>query len=190
MLTVAARFTSFLADLRAAVAAQSGHAQAACDWARTALFSLLWNRLGRTARRFEALFAKWQSGTLPKPRKPRAVRPTTPRERPRVSPRLPRGRAWLLAQPEQFRLVAAATRSRLEHMFTDPSFEQFVREAPQAGRLLRPLCHMLGVDPPSPLCLPDRPAPARPSPPPRPKPLPLRPIYPIGFRPPLFEKPT
>ena len=181
MLSIAARFTSFLADLRVAVAAHAPR-----DPQRAVLFGLLWGRLGRMASRFETLFAKWQAGALPKPRKPRA----NPQRTRRPTPRLPQRRAWLLAEPEIFRLAAAACRSRLEHLFTDPAMAAFLQAAPQAGRILRPLCHMLGAE--SPLPLPPRPRPAakpRQPPPARPAPLPsLRSCYPIGFRPYPFIK--
>ena len=162
MLSIAARFTSFLADLRVAVAAHAPR-----NPQRTVLFGLLWGRLGRMASRFESLFAKWQAGALPKPRKPRANPPRTRRP----TPRLPQRRAWLLAEPEIFRLAAAACRSRLEHLFTDPAMAAFLQAAPQAGRILRPLCHMLGItaapDLPAVLALPPPPR-FRPAPPPTP----------------------
>ena len=148
MPTLATLFCAILSSLRSAVAAHSGRVGV-----RGPIFGLLWGRLGRTASRFEALFARWQAGKLPKRREPRASRPTTPRER----PRLPQGRAWLLHEPEIFRLPAAGSRSQLEHLFANPTFEQFVQAVPQAGRILRPLCHMLGIDPPGPLRPPPRP---------------------------------
>ena len=180
MTTLTGRFRAILAILRTAVAPL-----AVFEHTRTAIFILLVNRIGRMANRFDALFAKWQAGTLPKPRPSRAGQSRKPC--PRL--RLPGRRAWLLHVTEHVRLAAAVCGGQLQHQFADPDFEKFLQAAPQAGRILRPLCHMLGIDPPPALHLPDRPRPARPPPPPaqpapiRPRPAPHRAVYPIGFRP-------
>ena len=150
MLSIAARFTSFLADLRVAVAAHAPR-----NPQRAVLFGLLWGRLGRMASRFETLFAKWQAGTLPKPRPSRPGQPRKPRD---PQPRIPQGRVWLVAAVGHH---AAGRASQLQHLFTDPDFDKFLAAAPQAGRILRPLCHMLGIDPPPPVRLPPRIRPPR-----------------------------
>jgi hypothetical protein len=61
---------------------------------------------------------------------------------------------------------AAAFGAQLQHLLADPEMAALVAAAPQAGRVLRPLCRMLGVrPPPGPLAPPSRPrAPAPPSP--------------------------
>ena len=178
MPTLATRFRAILSILRTAIAPLVAY-----EHTRTAIFILLVNRIARVANRFDVLFAKWQTGTLPKPRRSRASQPARRHER----PRLPEGRAWLLHVTEHVRLAAAACGSQLQHQFADPDFKEFLQAVPQAGRILRPLCHMLGIEPP--LRLPPKPRPTRPRGPRPPKPdagQPLRPIYPIGFRPPLF----
>ncbi len=101
---------------------------------------LLWSRLRRTAERFARLAAKVHAGTLPPPRRRlRSPRPARPQPL-----RLPRGVAWLLRRLPQ----AASAASQLQHLLADPAMADLLAAAPQAGRLLRPLCQMLGVRPP------------------------------------------
>ena len=139
MTTLTARFRAILAILRTAVAPL-----AVFEHPRTAIFILLVKRISRMANRFDALFAKWQAGTLPKPRPSRAGQTRKPCQR----LRLPGRRAWLLHVTEHVRLAAAVCGGQLQHQFADPDFEKFLQAAPQAGRILRPLCHMLGIDAP------------------------------------------
>ena len=138
--------------------------------ARAALLYAVANRVARLAARFDRLFARWQAGTLPSqtgatPRPSRAGRPGTPRP-PRL--RLPTGRMWLfhVAQPP-----AALALSHLQHWIAHPDLPAFLAAAPQAGRLLRPLCRLVGLEAqpgvPASLNLPE-PPPFRPSPPPPP----------------------
>ncbi len=104
------------------------------------LMLLLWARLRRTALRFARLAEKVRTGTLPPPRRrlrsPRPVEPTRLR--------LPRGFGWLERRLPQ----AASAASQLQHLLADPAMAELLAAAPQAGRLLRPLCQMLGVRPP------------------------------------------
>ncbi len=121
------------------------------------LIILICRRLRRLARRFSALAARHAAGRLrPARRRPvRPRRPGTPRpQRPAAPSPLPRGRAWLI------RLVpeAAAGASQLQYLLAEPEMAAFLAAAPQAGRILRPLCHMLGLRPPAVLTLPRRPA--------------------------------
>ena len=174
MSTIATRFREILTGLRAAIGMHLDK-----DRARDAIFVLVWHRIGRMANRFDALFAKWQAGTLPKPRPSRPGRTGKPRD-PQL--RLPQGRVWLVAAVGYH---AAGRAGQLQHLFTDPDFDKFLQAVPQAGRILRPLCHMLGIDPPAPLRLPPRPrtvAPRKPRPPKAPPLQPEHPIYPVGFR--------
>jgi hypothetical protein len=57
---------------------------------------------------------------------------------------------------------AAVFRSQLEYLLADPEMTALLAEVPQAGRILRPLCHMLGIAPGPALRLArrQRPAPA------------------------------
>src|SRR6185312_11003612 len=51
---------------------------------------------------------------------------------------------------------AAAYGSLLQHLLADPEMAALIAAAPQLGRVLRPLCRMLGIDP-GPARLPRRP---------------------------------
>jgi hypothetical protein len=135
---------------------------------------LVWLRLRRTAARFAARAAR--HAALPIPRSSQAVpeaviasEATQSRRRPNSgspSP-LPRRAAWLL------RLVpeTAAGASQLHHFLADPEVTALLAAAPRLGRILRPLCHMLGIRPtqalPPPLP-PSRPPDMGPSAPPIP----------------------
>ena len=125
-------------------------------------WTLLWHRLGRLANRFRALFTSWQAGTLPPPRAPRAPRPYTPRE----TPRLPAARGWINARIP----AAAPCAGMLEFLLQDPELPGFLAQVPQAGRLLRPLVRALALTAPACLKLPARP---KPTPKPRPTPPPI-----------------
>ena len=106
---------------------------------------LLWHRLNRLAARFQALFARWQTNTLPMPRL-RAPRPYIPRE----TPRLPTTHGWINARiPE-----AAPCAGTLDILLQHSELPKFLTEAPQAGRLLRPLLRALGLQTPDCLNLP------------------------------------
>jgi hypothetical protein len=130
------------------------------------LIFLLWGRLRRAALRARRLAARIAAGKplVARPRGPEPPRPGRP-----PSPRLPRGYAWVI------RLVpaAAAAASQLRALLTDPEMAALV-QAPPMRRLLRPLCQMLGVEPPP---VPERqavaPAPPSPARPPAPWPQPI-----------------
>ena len=161
MNALATRFRVIMDGLRAAIGAHLAR-----DRSREAAFTLVWSYLGRLTRRFERLFDNWQSGTLPRPRPSRAGVQRKPADR---KPRLPRGRTWVVAA---IGYQAAGHAGQLQHLLADPDIEKFLRDVPQAGRLLRPLCAMLGItaspDVPAVLALPPPPRfrPAPPSPPP------------------------
>jgi hypothetical protein len=53
------------------------------------------------------------------------------------------------------------TASQLRHLLADPEMTALIQAAPQAGRLLRPLCRNLGVELPP--CLQPPPRPPRPA---------------------------
>jgi hypothetical protein len=109
--------------------------------------------LGRLVQRFAALVARAEAGTLRPPRRGRH-RPAgeSPPGKPR--PRWPTNFAWLIKMlPYQ----AACFGSQLQHQFSQPEMMALLEAAPQAGRLLRPLCRMLAIELPSALRLPPRP---------------------------------
>ncbi len=151
------------------------------------LLLLLWPRLHRLSRRIAALAARIEAGTAG--RRPPSPRPAAPRPRPPYA-RLPRRFAWLP------RLVpeAAASGSQLQHLLAEPQTAALLA-APQMGRLLRPLCRMLGVRPPPALTLPPTPSrrtatrralPIAPSPDPRhPRSVPARRARPRACGPPV-----
>jgi hypothetical protein len=145
------RFALVIAGLCRAIAARSA-------WHRlaTPLLVLVWSRLGRTAARFAALAARVRAGT---PSPSTAACRSGPSGPP--PQRLPGNFAWLL----RFVPEAAASASQLQHLLADPDMAALLAAAPQAGRLLRPLCRMLGVHPPPGIGKPRAP---RPTPPPRP----------------------
>ncbi len=188
--------------LRAAIAAH-----AARDRTVVALAWLVWPYLNRLAARFTALTLRVQAG-----RGVAAPTSTTTRLRaaPEVArlrpPGLPQGFAWLA------RLAPSILplRSQVCHLLGDPELAALLAAAPGAGRILRPLCRMLGIKagadfpqalfhspgPPEPPPSPDPlspPAPALPAPqaraaaPPAPEPLPsLRPSSRYRARRPLI----
>ncbi len=208
MHSLATLLTHILTGLRSAIAAHAARPDAESaliPWPRpaearpprpqppTALFTLAWAYIGRTARRLENLIARWQTNTLPQPRAPR-IRPAHPQDatkpaKLRLSPRLPRGRAWLAITAGYHTRGRA---SQLNHLIESPDFKDFLAAAPQAARLLRPLCHILGIAPH--LALPTRPRPPRiphPKPrqdPTRPPPTPYRPHRRPRLPPPLVSK--
>ena len=122
------------------------------------VWSLLWLRLARLSARFTALHTKWRENRLPTPR----IRP----KRPSPTPTTPR-----LRLPEEFGWVnrripeCAPPAGMLDALVRDPGTRAFVAAAPQAARLLRPLCHAIGIKQPDWLALPRRtrrPRPRRP----------------------------
>jgi hypothetical protein len=138
------------------------------------VWSLLWFRLHRLANRITRLHDRWRAGTLPRPRTraPRTTQRTTPRQPPaRIPtfpmsgtplvdppPRLPRGHGWVLKRLPH----CAAQSGRLHDLLQRAETRLFVEQAPQAARLLRPLCRALGVEQPAWLKLPPRPRKPRP----------------------------
>ncbi len=195
MSSIAARFTLILAGLNHAIGMVLARREpVSAVWLGTRVFisrpeiprhaklpveiwRLLLNRLSRSAERLQALYDRWRAGTLPKPRN-RPSRAATPCDAvladaapvPRAAPalRLPRARFWVIAR---IGYQAAGHASQLTHLFDEPDFTEFLAAAPQAGRILRPLCHMLGIAPPHGARLPPRPRSARPNPA-RPSPIP------------------
>ncbi len=174
--TPAERFASIIALLCRTVAASIAGGRLAGP-----LIILIWRRLNRMGIRFAAIAARHDAGTLRPPRRrPQAPRP--PLARPRKPDPLPRGKAWLL------RLVpeAAGGASQLQHLLADAEMAALIAAAPQAGRILRPLCRMLGIPLPAALAPPPppdgpiapcraasgRPSPAASPPPARPAPAP------------------
>lgn len=95
---------------------------------------LLCGRLGRMVRRFERLM------TVPA-RAPRlrTRRDDTARVR---APALPSGRGWLV---RELGYEAVAYGLQLEHLLAKPGVQELLTRVPAVGRILRPVCRMLGV---------------------------------------------
>ncbi len=139
------------------------------------LVSLTWNRIRRLERRFEALVARWRAGKLPAvgagtvrlltphPDPPGQARwqsltpPQGGRElvsAPRAPWPFPRGRGWVV------RMLAPRTGpacvGTLCLAWEEAEMRAFHAAAPQVGRILRPLAHMIGAPVPEWLQLPKR----------------------------------
>jgi hypothetical protein len=157
----------------AALAALVAHAFLK-DPRRVALIVPLWGYLTRTARRFDRLIARLAAGRPPRAarpartgRPPKSAKAAEPRQ-PGSRPRLPRGRRWLAAALQHH---GAGYASQLNHLLEDPANAALLTASPQAQRLLRPLCHILGIAPSCVPPLPPRPRKPRPKPVPKPRPL-------------------
>ena len=163
MTTLAITFRAILTSLRGVIAAL-----AAKDHARQMLLLRIHQHIGHTIARFERLFAQWRTGTIPPPRAPRPGRPA----RPRSTPRLAAGPAWLIRHVDHY--DARGFASQLQHLLHTEDCARFLAEVPRAGRILRPLARALAIqmpgDPPPPLPKPARPP--KPPTPPSPKPTP------------------
>jgi hypothetical protein len=133
------------------------------------LLVLVWFRLRRTLSRLDRLAVRWQRGRhhqnscqgRPRIESPPAIHPGDawlPRH-------TPRGDAWLIRLHQPLAQFAP----RIQALLDDPEIAALCAAAPQAGRLLRPLCRMFGLAPPAGLALPPRrEPPAKPPPPPPP----------------------
>ena len=115
---------------------------------------LIWGHLRRRASRIFRLAARLAAGTKPASPRIQPARPT----RPKPPQRLPRGFAWLV------RLVpeTASGAAQLQHLLAEPEMAPLLA-SPQMGRLLRPLCRMLGVTPPPEIAKPPPVTPAAPA---------------------------
>jgi hypothetical protein len=146
--------------------------------AAEAVLMLASTRLRRLSFRFATLVAKLREGRLSAARRPPrraepapalapAVEPPTGSgpaagaEAPPATPRpsLPRGFGFLLRLAPGHEVPGC--RAQVEHWLSDPEVLALLAQAPQAaGRILRPLCHMLGIELPPALRLPPREPPA------------------------------
>ncbi len=122
------------------------------NWGNAALALSAWTRLRRLLARFAALAAAVEAGRFSVPRRKAAA---SSRPRPAATAvRLPGGSGWLLRLAPA--LETRLGRSQVESLLGDPELGALLAQAPQAGRILRPLCHMLGIEPPTSLRLPRR----------------------------------
>ncbi len=128
-------FTNILSDLRAVIAAR-----AARDRTLTVLLVAVWGRIARMGARLERLVALWRAGRVPMVRAARAKRP----RRATIRPAYPMAPDWLLRKLG-YEVVAFGL--QLQHLLSEAECRAFMAEVPQAGRVLRPLFRMLGVNP-------------------------------------------
>lgn len=148
MNAVAKSFLTYLRDLAATVAG--------VDVEGTFLFAAfvrqLHRRLARATRRFERLVESF-AGFGPFP-------PSKPRSQPAPGARKPSdcvlsNRRGIALGIQEAHAYAVILRARL----ADPEFLAFIAADPRCGRILRPLCRLLGVDLPPILRLPRQPSP-------------------------------
>ena len=127
------------------------------------LVRLTWYRIRRLERRFNALVAQWRAGTLPAVGVVRSLEPTPHpdpppqggrEKKPRAAWVFPRGRGWVV------RLLAPVTGPHcvgtLCLAWEEAEMAALHAAAPQVGRILRPLAHMIGARVPEWLQLPKR----------------------------------
>ncbi len=130
------RLTLVVQALRAAIAAH-----AARDRAAVALAWLVWHYLKRLAARFTALAARVSAGKLAVVSRAMGLRAASEVARLRP-PGLPHGFAWLIRLAPS----TVALRGQVCHLLGDPELVALLAAAPGAGRILRPLCRMLGIE--------------------------------------------
>jgi hypothetical protein len=121
-------------------------------WGNAAFALSAWSRLRRLLGRFAALVAALEAGRFSASRR---VTAGAARPRPGAPARLPGGSGWLLRLAPA--LETRLGRAQVESLLGDPDLRALLAQAPQAGRILRPLCHMLGIETPAALRLPRRP---------------------------------
>ena len=125
------------------------------------------NRIARLQRRFDALVERWRAGTLPAAGTAEVRHDTSPRPSPqsgegangadrakRAAWPFPRGRAWIVRQLAP--LTGQPCVGSLCLVWEAPDMAEFYAAAPQVGRILRPLAHMIGAPLPAWLKLPRR----------------------------------
>lgn len=136
------RFAGFIAALCACVAAEGVRHR------RGALTVLAWTRLRRLCARLETLATRPQAPARRRPGRPGRSGPPH---------RLPRAHGWLRrAFP-----ATASLAPQLRALLDAPDMQAFIAATPAAGRILRPLCHTIGIAPPPALALPPKPRPPR-----------------------------
>ena len=109
------------------------------DRSAVPLFEILYRRVNRLRNRFTALVEKLLAGWRPVAARPQASRAGL--DRPNGA-RLPGGYAWF------FKLVpgeGAACGAQLQALMLRPEMQVLLAEVPVAGRMLRPLCEILGL---------------------------------------------
>jgi|GEM_PF-3405943 len=125
------------------------------------------SRLYWLLSRIDSLALRWQQGRLPRPRLRQPIPPSAgpvlqpaPAQAAPATMRDPSMHGWL----SRIHLPSRQIGGQVEHLLAQGEMRALAQAAPQAGRLLRPLCRMLGITLPDYLALPPRPRPAKPRP--------------------------
>ena len=133
---VLARLALTLAGLGRAVAGRVG-----VGVMSTAMIVLVWQRVRRVEREIAGLMARFRAGRLRVLVAPRVRRVGLARSV--VGSRLPRRFGWLLPLvPAE----AAGYAGQVRAVLAEPEMVALLLAAPQARRVLRPLCRMLGIE--------------------------------------------
>ena len=115
---------------------------------------LIWGRLRRMAARFAAAaipaVSRIPAASRPAQPRPAQSRPALSRRGADARPRLPGGFGWLI----RLSPAAACHGGQLQRLLADPEMAALLAATPRMGRLLRPLCRMLAVEPPPGLLAP------------------------------------
>ena len=118
--------------------------RASRNWVMAPLAMLFASYLSSVLRRFTALVARFEAGTLrTNPGRPRPARPANV-EAPARKPRVPRRLGWVI---DFAGYHAAGFAANLRQMLAgDAEIRALMAASPQAGRILRPLCRMLRIE--------------------------------------------
>lgn len=130
-----------LATILAALAALVAHAFLR-NPGRVGIIVALCTRINRMSARFARLMARLPAATAT--RAPRPSRSGQPGGPPPTS--IPSARGWLVAE---LGYRAAGYGSQLNHLLNEPETVALLAQIPQVGRILRPVCRMLGIRPAS-----------------------------------------
>jgi hypothetical protein len=104
----------------------------------------VWKRILRLATRFETLVARVAAGLPAAPVRVRAkaVRVAARAAGASAAAQVPTGRGWLVGLMRETEIY----RAKVEELLADPEMAALLAAAPEAGRILRPFCRMLGVN--------------------------------------------
>ena len=137
---------------------------------------LLYRRVGEITGRIERMLVRFRAGRLWRVKPRTMVQVRCAQRRVRAEPALPRRFGWLV-QACGYR--AAGYGSQLQTLLNTPDMAELLAAAPQAARVLRPLCRALAFEWPVPEPKPEKIRTIRPRKP-RPKPEPFRIPLPRG----------
>src|SRR5271165_5592572 len=121
-----------------------------------------WGRFRRLGQRFTALVEQWQAGTLPEVGPVRVRAAVVRVAKPRPAGLVSWGVNWFRKVfPDTATPMAGYVNQIVE---AEPEVKALVAATPEAGRILRPMCHAVGLKVPAYLRLPRRPRGPRPDP--------------------------